>query len=406
MLRNIWIAVCGTLLCGGVVLAQLPGPTNAPYGYPGYPTPPYGPPQPMGPGNAPQPYGYPMMPMGPGGMMPYGNPGPMGPGPMGPGGMMPNNPYANQLPVPIPPDPRRPVGVPTYDGAGPKKGASEPYMVGPGKNLTAAQAPAPAPTSAQPPAPGYAPAPVMADPYMEFAPCCPPGPPAEPYTLYEGARYLADVKQDSVCVFGQVNYIHWWTRRDQTTPLLTTGDPTIPGQNVGTLGNPDTTVLLGGGSIAPHEFSGVQANFGLWLDPERLNSLEFGGFVLGKVGRQYNFASDANGFPVLAQPVVIPGATGYTENAFTIANPGLLTGRASFSDVMNMMGAEVNFGRNLIRYNGWTLDALMGFRYMYLNDTLTATQSSTVLPALAGGIAFLGNPIPAGVTSFSTIRST
>ncbi len=219
MLRNIWIAVCGTLLCGGVVLAQLPGPTNAPYGYPGYPTPPYGPPQPMGPGNAPQPYGYPMMPMGPGGMMPYGNPGPMGPGPMGPGGMMPNNPYANQLPVPIPPDPRQPVGVPTYDG-GPKKGASEPYMVGPGKkNLTAALRPASTPSVSATPCAGLRAGARDGRSVHGVRALLPAGASGGAvHTVRRRSRYLADVKQDSVCVFGEVNYIHWWTRRDQTTP--------------------------------------------------------------------------------------------------------------------------------------------------------------------------------------------
>ena len=42
----------------------------------------------------------------------------------------------------------------------------------------------------------------------------------------------------------------------------------------------------------------------------------------------------------------------------------------------------MNLGRNIYRLNGWTLDGLAGFRYMYLNDTLTAYQNSTLL---AGG---------------------
>jgi hypothetical protein len=268
-------------------------------------------------------------------------------------------------------------------------------MVGPGRNQGAVQAPnGPAPTS--PATPAYTPTPMMPDPYVEPASYGPPAPPAEPYTLYEGPRYQADVKQDNVCVFASVDYIHWWTRRERTPPLLTTGNAGTP--NTGTLGNPDTVVLLGGGSITPHEFSGVQAAFGIWLDPERLTSLEVGGFYLGKNSRQYSFASDANGNNVIAQPVVtvFPGATTYGEGALPIALPGLLAGSANFSSVMNLLGAEANFGRNLIRLNGWSLDALLGFRYMYLNDTLTANQNFTVLPAAAGGVAFVGVPQPAG----------
>ena len=73
---------------------------------------------------------------------------------------------------------------------------------------------------------------------------------------------------------------------------------------------------------------------------------------------------------------------------------------------MNFMGADLNFGRNLFRYNGWSLDALAGFRYMYLNDTLDTTQSSTVLPGGANAISYLGVPQPAAPISSSTIPST
>ena len=76
MKRNVaWMAVCGTFLAGALALAQGPMPNPPPpspygnpglYGYSGYPTPPYGPPLPMGPGSPPPnyPYGAPMMPGG------------------------------------------------------------------------------------------------------------------------------------------------------------------------------------------------------------------------------------------------------------------------------------------------------------------------------------------------------
>ncbi len=348
-MRNIWIAVCGTLLSGGLALAQLPGSD----GIPGYPMPPM------------QPWGYPPA-----------------------AAMAPNPPYGNPLPMAIPSDPRRPVGLPNYDGSGAKPGASEPYMVGPEKSPAATLPPAARPSPTLLPAA----TPVVVDPYLAPAGYGPPAPPAEPYTLYEGARYLAQVKQDDACVFGQVSYIHWWTRHDQTPPLLTTGN--AASVNPGSLANADTTVLLGGGSIAPTEFSGVQANFGMWLDPERTISLEFGGFYLGKNSRQYAFASDANGNNVIAQPVQT--GTPLAESALPIALPGLLAGSASVSSTMNMLGADFNFGTNFIRYNGWTLDGLIGFRYMYLNDMLTSNQNFTLLPAAAGGVSFLGVPQPAG----------
>ena len=244
----------------------------------------------MMPGAPPMPYGYP-----PPGAIPYGMPVSQ---PM---------PYAAPVASPIPPDPRRPIQV--FDEAGPKKGATEPYLVGPGgpdvKKKPTTPAPSKTPNSAPP---GVQ---VVPEPSVALTDFGPVGAPAEPYVLYEGRRYLAETKQDNVTVFGTVSYIHWWTRHDQTPVLYTTGNSGDP--NAGALGNPNSQLLLGGGPIAPHEFSGVQATFGIWLDPEKLTSLEFGGFFLGYNSRTYAFASDANGNNVIAQPV--------NDGAFLIAAP-------------------------------------------------------------------------------------
>ena len=85
-----------------------------------------------------------------------------------------------------------------------------------------------------------------------------------------------------------------------TPPLLTTGSPTS--LNPGTLGNADTRILLGGGPVDPNESAALQANIGLWLDPERLSSIEIGGFFVGNNSRGYSFTSNAAGSPIIAQP--------------------------------------------------------------------------------------------------------
>jgi hypothetical protein len=203
--------------------------------------------------------------------------------------------------------------------------------------------------------------------------------------MYEGRRYAAEMKQDDTRVWAQVSFLHWWVRRDSTPPLVTTGDPANP--NVGALGNPDTTVLLGGGAIGPREFSGIQANFGMWLDPERLESLEIGGFWLGKNSRQYRFASDANGSPPLAQPLIASGA----ETGLVFALPGSFAGSFAVNSTMDLHGLDLNLGRNILRLNGWTIDSLIGFRYLYMNDALDIRQDYT-----GGNLAFNGTVLPAG----------
>ena len=217
-------------------------------------------------------------------------------------------------------------------------------------------------------------------------------PPAEPYTLYEGKRYLAEEKQDCTHIWGQASYIHWWIRRDSTPPLLTTGDPNNP--RAGTLGFADTVTLLGNGPIAPNQFNGIETSLGMWLDDERLQSLEVGGFWVGKLSRNYRFASDGTGSPVLAQPVLVGGV----EQSLQLAAPTLYAGNFVVNASTEFYGAELNFARNTFRYNHWTLDLFGGLRYLYLSDALSINQTLNVLDAGTGFVPFNGTPQPSGST--------
>ncbi len=311
MLRTkMWLTACGMFLSATFAYAQGPG------GYPGYPTPPYGMPQPMMP------------------VMPYANPGTSG---------------------------RMAPSLPTYGGGGAKPGADQPYLVQPDPK-----------SDAVPPA--------ESGPYLDPASYIDAGP-NEPYTLYEGRRMLAEIKQDNTQVWVQANFIHWWVRRDSTPALVTTGNP---GPTAGTLGNADTIILLGDGAIGPKEFSGIQVAAGMWLDDDKLQAFEVGGFWLGNASREYYFASDSAGNPVLAQPVLAPG-----ETSLLTAFPGVFKGDILVSNGMAMHGVEANCARNLYRLCGWSIDGIFGARYIYLNDTLTMLQNITVLPG-GGGIPFAG----------------
>ena len=387
MRSSTWLAACGVMISGVVALAQQPMPMQYPnpYGVPGYPAAPSGPPGPMPPYATPPnlpmvpsappggPYGYPM-PMQPGGMpygpMPYGGAGPM---PYGGAGSMP---YTGPMPGPTfaPPDPRlapgqKPSALPPSHGSGPQKDATEPYFVLP---------------DSVPPTRG---------PLLQCF-CDPMG--SEPYTTYEGRTYMAETRLENSRVWVQANFIHWWVRGDSTPPLVTTtnGNPLLRG--AGSLGRDDTVILLGGGATGPREFSGIQATLGMWLDPERLQSLELGGFWLGRNSRQSRFNSDANGNPLLAQPIVdvTPGQAPF-ENAIAVTFPNVTAGSISVATSMNFYGLEMNLARNLFRLNGWSIDSVVGLRYLYLNDRLDIDQNFTLLPGGAGFV-FNGVAQPAG----------
>ena len=182
-----------------------------------------------------------------------------------PGPQLPVLPYMVPPQAPTPPRPPLPPSIPynapppMYSGAGPMPRASEPYFVQP--------EPPPAVRTYLP-----NPEPKQVEPFNRIAEFI--AGPSEPYTTYEGRRYMAEVKQDNTSVWVQANYIHWWVRGDSTPPLVTSGDPANP--RAGIIGETDTTILLGGSgsgnAIGPKEFSGIQATVGWWLDPERLQS--------------------------------------------------------------------------------------------------------------------------------------
>jgi hypothetical protein len=262
--------------------------------------------------------------------------------------------------MPIPPDPRLPVRerppTPKYRiESAPNGLPSEPYYVQP-------EAPEslPFPKRKAEPKPGN----TITDSLKGFITAEEDYGPSEPYTTYEGRRYMAEMKHDNTSTWVQANFIHWWVRGADAPPLATTG----------ALGNPATSVLLDG-SLGPKEFSGIQATIGGWLDAERMQFLEVGGFWVGRSHRQYNFASDAGGSPLFGQPLIINGA----EAFLATAQPGLYSGSMQVNTAMDFHGLELNLGRNICRVCGWSADYLVGFRYLYLNDTFTMDQNITTL---------------------------
>jgi len=344
--KKVWMAILAMLLGASSVSAQ-PMP---PWG-PGYPMPRYGQPAPL----PMMPYGYP----------PAGYP--MQPAPM----MMPNTPYGYPAaPAPMmPPAGAMPTGpLPTHAGPGPKVGASEPYYMLPAvQSKSADETPA---------APETAPGPMVHEAPIDAGP-------SEPYTLYEGRRYRSECKNDCTCVWFQASYIHWWVRGDSVPPLVTTG---VNG-SLGQLGDPGTTVLLGD-SIGPKQFNGVQAMLGIWLDDQKVTSLELAGFWLGNASRQYTFSSDANGNPILSQPVQTPA-----EQALIVTLPGFSTGSIHVNSIMDFHSAEINLAHNIWRVKGWSFDYFGGVRYLYLNDNLSINQNITLL---GGSIPFVGVPQGSG----------
>jgi hypothetical protein len=179
---------------------------------------------------------------------------------------------------------------------------------------------------------------------------------SEPVAVYEGPRYSAARKLDHTSTWVQARYLHWWFQRSAQPALVTSGG----------------SALLAG-EIGPREFSGIQGQLGMWLDPDHHGSVEITGQWLGKSSRQYAFSSNALGNPAIGIP-----ANGGT---FAVATPGVATGSVLVDTSTSFHGAELIFTQNVLRVNGWTADYFAGGRYLYLADNLAIQQQRTALAA-------------------------
>src|SRR5438132_1442638 len=192
-------------------------------------------------------------------------------------------------------------------------------------------------------------------------------------------------------VWGSAEYLLWWVKPDVgTPPLATTG----PAGSPAILGQLNTGVLIGGRELDFEDRSGIRGTVGFWFNKEGNVGAELTGFILEERTIRQAVASDANGFPVIARPV-INAQTGM-EASNLMASPGQLAGGVNFTASSEVYGAEVNFLGCMYRSKNFIADMILGFRYLGLDENLSVTGNTTVLP---GGIAaFNGSVVAPGGT--------
>jgi hypothetical protein len=243
---------------------------------------------------------------------------------------------------------------------------------------TAPPPPAAAPAQQPPPAPQAAPAAPMSAP----AGACGPGaaqPPAAP------------AWHDEHCGPPE----RWWLGGGYLLWHVKDGPLPVPLATTGGLGQPGTSVLLGGQDLSYGTFNGIHLDGGLWFDCRHTAGLELGGFILEQRSVSGVVASDANGAfagGVLARPIIDPLTL--TPVGVLAAAPGVLAGTVAFKSTSRFDGAEGNVLYNLFNTPGVTIDAFFGTRYLDLDENLAITQATT---ALGGNtITFGGSPPPFG----------
>jgi hypothetical protein len=181
-------------------------------------------------------------------------------------------------------------------------------------------------------------------------------------------------------------YLLWWIKNGPLpVPLVTTGNPF--GANPGALTDPATRVLLGDRSFDYGPFSGLRITAGGWVEPTHRWGVEGSGFFLGQ-----RSASAAVATPNGLTPLFVPffSATLPGETALPITTPGTGTA-AAVSSSSRLWGADVNGLFNVFRTDFYHVEALAGFRYLDLQESLNFNVVTQTPFAPLGGAAVLGS---------------
>jgi hypothetical protein len=179
------------------------------------------------------------------------------------------------------------------------------------------------------------------------------------------------------------DYIFWWVRQQSVPgPLVTTGNTATRGVFEAN----GTSVLLGGDRLDYGPLSGSRLFLG-FANCDHTWALEAGAIILESGRTTFQETSDAAGNPVLSRPF-IDVLHGQVENALPVSSPGAFAGSIRVTSTNDLTGGELNLW-HCAGCNGPNLSFLLGFRYLFLQESLAIAQQSDVLP---GGVAsFNGN---------------
>jgi Putative beta barrel porin-7 (BBP7) len=186
-------------------------------------------------------------------------------------------------------------------------------------------------------------------------------------------------------IWGSSDYLLWWVKSAPLpVPVVTTGDP-AQGFLAGAIGRPGTQVLLGNHDVGFGAFSGGRVTLGGWFDRDQLFGIEGSGFLLQQKTATFLANSSPNGLPVLAVPFSnqfptfgFVGVGPVGENVFQAASSAIpSTGSILVTNSIRLWGAEANGVLCLLRGDTFRLEALIGFRYLDLEEDFDLALSTT-----------------------------
>jgi hypothetical protein len=210
--------------------------------------------------------------------------------------------------------------------------------------------------------------------------------PISPVPDYQPGIIIADEQQAPSRMWASAEYLLWQIKGEPlATPLLTTGpiDAVGPSGRPGVLGGPGTQVLLGGEDVNFGMSSGGRFSAGYWFGDCQTIGVEGNYLFLNQVSSSHAISAPGlPGTPPLSIPfsnVTIPG-----EDSTGVALPtgSGFSGIADLTVSTRLQGAELNTVLPLCTYHGIRLEALGGFRWINIDESLHFTTVSTNVPPL------------------------
>lgn len=175
-------------------------------------------------------------------------------------------------------------------------------------------------------------------------------------------------------------YLLWWTK-DAPSPALVT-----QGGN-GVIGQPGTAVIFGDNADDDNKVrNGGRFTVGGWLDCDNIMGVELSYFFLGSQNRSFEVGGNGTvGSPVVARPFF--DTTTRSPNAELVSFPNVLRGTVRVDQENSLQGWAPNLLYNVCCDCCYRVDAILGFRYYELRESLTVTENLETLP---------GSTVPSG----------
>jgi hypothetical protein len=205
------------------------------------------------------------------------------------------------------------------------------------------------------------------------------------------------------CCFGglyvRAEYLLWGTKGADLPALVTTSPADTEQNDAGVLGEPGTRILFGDESVNSNTRSGGRITFGWWFDPCRRLGVEGEYFALKD--ETDDFRGGTDDFAILARPFydVVDGE----ENASLTSFPGLVRGDLVAEAETRFQGSGVRAIYNLCCGDGcgtscitccpvatgYRFDAIIGYRFLRVDDRVSVVENSTSLDSEIPGAFFI-----------------